>query len=265
VFLGSPRDRSGLARSQMKMSATRWWPGSEPRACRSGSPPPGTACAGSSAARPGCAGGSGPGQRPAAGHPEHPDGPGWPAGRPAQGWCEGCVERATPAGWRDCCRPYRRSGAPVACGAAQDTRPPHPHLIHQPDQPQGVGVLARSEAGDQVAAPAVADGMELGVSPPVTVPAPAGGLPGSAGAPVTGAGGVLVGADDAGVNLGVPVQLPAPSAWVPKVASMRAQVPSVCQRANRLSTVSHGPDRSGRSRQGIPARVRNTMPLRTGR
>jgi hypothetical protein len=181
------------------------------------------------------------------------------------GWCEGCVERATPAGWRDCCRPYRRSGAPVACGAAQDTRPPHPHLIHQPDQPQGVGVLARSEAGDQVAAPAVADGMELGVSPPVTVPAPAGGLPGSAGAPVTGAGGVLVGADDAGVNLGVPVQLPAPSAWVPKVASMRAQVPSVCQRANRLSTVSHGPDRSGRSRQGIPARVRNTMPLRTGR
>jgi hypothetical protein len=107
--------------------------------------------------------------------------------------------------------------------------------------------------------------MELGVSPPVTVPAPAGGLPGSAGAPVTGAGGVLVGADDAGVNLGVPVQLPAPSAWVPKVASMRAQVPSVCQRANRLSTVSHGPDRSGRSRQGIPARVRNTMPLRTGR
>jgi hypothetical protein len=34
--------------------------------------------------------------------------------------------------------------------------------------------------------------MELGVSPPVTVPAPAGGLPGSAGAPVTGAGGVLV-------------------------------------------------------------------------
>src|SRR5215217_5042137 len=50
----------------------------------------------------------------------------------------------------------------------------------------------------------------LVVSPPVTVPAPAGGLPGSAGAPVTGAGGVLVGADDAGVNLGVPVQLPSP-------------------------------------------------------
>jgi hypothetical protein len=107
--------------------------------------------------------------------------------------------------------------------------------------------------------------MELGVSPPVTVPAPAGGLPGSAGAPVTGAGGVLV-ARMTPESIGAfQSSSPAPSAWVPKVASMRAQVPSVCQRANRLSTVSHGPDRSGRSRQGIPARVRNTMPLRTGR
>ena len=54
-------------------------------------------------------------------------------------------------------------------------------------------------------------------------------------------------------------------AWVRKVASTLAQVPSVCQRANRLSTVSQGPYRSGRSRHGIPVRVRNTMPLRTWR
>jgi hypothetical protein len=74
-----------------------------------------------------------------------------------------------------------------------------------------------------------------------------------------------VGPDDAGVDLGVPVQFPSPSAWVGKAASTLAQVPSVCQRANRLETVSQGPERSGRSRHGIPVRTRNKMPLRTWR
>jgi hypothetical protein len=41
----------------------------------------------------------------------------------------------------------------------------HPRLIHQPDQLLGVGVLAWSEAGDQVAATPVTDGVELGGQP----------------------------------------------------------------------------------------------------
>ena len=44
----------------------------------------------------------------------------------------------------------------------------------------------------------------------VTAPALAGGLPGSTGAPFPGSGSMLVGADHAGVDLGVPVQLPSP-------------------------------------------------------
>jgi hypothetical protein len=38
----------------------------------------------------------------------------------------------------------------------------HPHGVHQPDQLGGVGVLARGQPGGQVAAPAVADGVQLG-------------------------------------------------------------------------------------------------------
>jgi hypothetical protein len=51
------------------------------------------------------------------------------------------------------------------------TRPPpptwagHPHGIDQPDQLGGVGVLARGQAGGQVAAPAVANGVQLGGQP----------------------------------------------------------------------------------------------------
>jgi site-specific DNA recombinase len=41
----------------------------------------------------------------------------------------------------------------------------HPHLIHQPDQLARVGILARGQAGGQVPAPAVADGVELGGQP----------------------------------------------------------------------------------------------------
>jgi hypothetical protein len=41
----------------------------------------------------------------------------------------------------------------------------HPHLIHQPDQLEGVGVLPRGQAGGQVPAPAVADGVQLGGQP----------------------------------------------------------------------------------------------------
>jgi hypothetical protein len=99
----------------------------------------------------------------------------------------------------------------------------------------------------------------------VTVRAPAAALRGLGPAPFAGPGGVLVGPDDAGVNLGIPVQLPSRLRLDPQAASIRAQVPSVCQRANRLYTVSQGPYRSGRSRQGTPVRTRNKMPLRTWR
>ena len=50
-------------------------------------------------------------------------------------------------------------------GSAAAARPGHPHRIDQPDQLAGVGVLARGEACGQVAAAAIADGMELGGQP----------------------------------------------------------------------------------------------------
>ena len=50
-------------------------------------------------------------------------------------------------------------------GPAAATRPGHPHLVHQPDQLAGVGVLAGSEAGGQVSATPIADGVQLGGQP----------------------------------------------------------------------------------------------------
>jgi hypothetical protein len=41
----------------------------------------------------------------------------------------------------------------------------HAHLVDQGEQLGGVGVLAGREAGGQVAAPAVTDGMQLGGQP----------------------------------------------------------------------------------------------------
>jgi hypothetical protein len=133
--------------------------------CHSGSRPRGTACAGSSAARPGYAADSGPGQRPAVAHQQRPCGPGWPSDQHAQGWCGGC---GGPAG---------RPGGPAAVGLvpgqmlgthpgpATATRPGHPHGVHQPDQLGGVGVLPGREPGGQVPATPVADRVELGGQP----------------------------------------------------------------------------------------------------
>src|SRR5262245_12721311 len=53
---------------------------------------------------------------------------------------------------------------------------------------------------------------------------------------------------------------PSASAWACSCSKTRCQVPSRCQRRNRPYTVSHGPYRSGTSRQGAPARVRQRMP-----
>jgi site-specific DNA recombinase len=48
---------------------------------------------------------------------------------------------------------------------APPTRAGHPHLIHQPDQLEGVSILPGREQGHQVPAATVADGMELGGQP----------------------------------------------------------------------------------------------------
>jgi site-specific DNA recombinase len=48
---------------------------------------------------------------------------------------------------------------------APPTRAGHPHLIHQPDQLEGVSILPGRELGHQVPAATVADGMELGGQP----------------------------------------------------------------------------------------------------
>jgi hypothetical protein len=49
--------------------------------------------------------------------------------------------------------------------AGPPTRAGHPHLVHQPDQLAGISVLARGQPAGQVAATAVADGVELGGQP----------------------------------------------------------------------------------------------------
>jgi hypothetical protein len=49
-----------------------------------------------------------------------------------------------------------------------------------------------------------------------------------------GAGSVLVSTDHGRVDLDAPIQLPSRIRLSAHTASIRAQVPSVCQRANRL-------------------------------
>jgi hypothetical protein len=50
-------------------------------------------------------------------------------------------------------------------GSAAAAGPHHTDLVDQPNQLAGVGVLARGQAGGQVAATAIADGVELGGQP----------------------------------------------------------------------------------------------------
>jgi hypothetical protein len=47
-------------------------------------------------------------------------------------------------------------------GPATAAGPGHPHLVDQPDQLAGVGVLPGGEPGGQIPAPAVADAVHLG-------------------------------------------------------------------------------------------------------
>jgi hypothetical protein len=77
----------------------------------------------------------------------------------------------------DVAGPQRRPVGPAAvglvpgqvhhprAGPAPATGTGHPHGVDQPDQLAGVGVLARGQPGGQVAAPPIADGVQLGGQP----------------------------------------------------------------------------------------------------
>jgi hypothetical protein len=100
----------------------------------------------------------------------------------------------------------------------------------------------------------------------VTGPALAPVLPGSSRVPFVGAGGMLVGPDDAGVDLGVPVELPGTVGLGPQRGlDLRpgAVRPASAQIACRPSPRAHSA--RGRSRHGTPLRTRNKIPLRTWR
>lgn len=58
---------------------------------------------------------------------------------------------------------------------------------------------------------------------------------------------------------------PAASASAWSAAKARSQTPARCQRRKREYTVFHGPNRSGRSRQGAPVAKRQRMPSTTVR
>jgi hypothetical protein len=99
---------------------------------------------------------------------------------PAPGTPPGPVGLLVPGlgdGMGDAAGPQRRPVPPAGIGLVTGqvrhpgAGPPttirtgYPHGVHQPDELEGVGVLARGEAGGQVPAAAVADGVELGGQP----------------------------------------------------------------------------------------------------
>ena len=59
--------------------------------------------------------------------------------------------------------------------------------------------------------------------------------------------------------------IPSTSALTCNFFKMRGQVPSICHRRKTVYAVSHGPYRSGRSRQGEPVRARHQIPSKTCR
>jgi len=62
-----------------------------------------------------------------------------------------------------------------------------------------------------------------------------------------------------------PASWPAALACCVRVSTRRRKTPACGQRSKRLATVRHGPERSGRSRQGAPGRSRHQLPLRRRR
>lgn len=59
--------------------------------------------------------------------------------------------------------------------------------------------------------------------------------------------------------------IPSASALTCNFFKMRGQVPSICHRRKTVYAVSHGPYRSGTSRQGEPVRARHQIPSKTCR
>jgi hypothetical protein len=106
----------------------------------------------------------------------------------------------------------------------------------------------------------------LVVTPPrETVRALAAALRGLGPAPFAGPGGVLVGPDHAGVDLGVPVQLPGTVGLGPQRGLDPCPGAIGLPAREPLGHGLPGPYRSGRSRHGTPLRTRNKLPLRTWR
>lgn len=153
------------------------WPGTCSRVCRSGWRRRGTACPGSSAARPGCAGCIGRGRRQGS------------AVEGAASLAVGCLVGTLGDGVADPKSPQqRRVGAAAVglvggkmvgafAGLAAPARPWDPQGVEQRGQSAGVGGvggLARGEQGGQVAAAPVAEGVQLGGQP---TPRPSESLP----------------------------------------------------------------------------------------
>ena len=99
---------------------------------------------------------------------------------------------------------------------------------------------------------------------PMTALARGGGLPGSRGAPLRAPAAVLVGPDHAGVDLGVPVQLPSTVSLVRNAALIgpRSYRSASAQTACRPSPKTHS---AGQVPPCAPVRTRNRMPFNTWR
>jgi site-specific DNA recombinase len=120
-------------------------------------------------------------------------------------------------------------------GPAAAAGPSHPHGVHQPDQLAGVGVLGRESAEWPSCGPGHRRPCGAWWSAhPVTDRALAGVLPGSTRSPFLAPAACWWARTTLESIWASQSSSPAPSAWVRRAASIRAQVPSVCQRAKRL-------------------------------
>jgi site-specific DNA recombinase len=101
----------------------------------------------------------------------------WPTPTSSPPGSVGLLVIALGNGVGDPARPQRRPVGPAGiglvpgqvgqalAGPAPPTRAGHPHLVHQPDQLAGVGILARGQARRQVATTPIAHRVQLGGQP----------------------------------------------------------------------------------------------------
>jgi hypothetical protein len=170
-----------------------------------------------------------------------------------------------PVSPRTVCLVRAEEGQPLA-GPTDPARAGYRHRVQQGYQLSGVGVLAWGDPAGQVPAPSLTDRVDLRGEPAARAAQTLPARRFRRGAPPFCAPAACWWARTTEVSAW-PCQSrsPAASALVCRCASMRTQVPSSCQRANRWYSVSHGPYRSGTSRHGTPVRTRNRIPLITCR